>query len=176
MTERHLKIFVVEDSEWYNRLLVHTLTLNPDHEVKSFFTGKELLDSLNQSPDVVTLDFRLPDISGLEVLKQIREFNSDIQVILISEQEDIDMVVTLLKHGAYDYITKTDDIRDRLLNTIQNIKNGIGLKRELTNLRREVQKKYSFRDSIIGESKAIREIFELIEKAVTTNITVVLSG
>ncbi len=100
MTEKPFKIFVVEDSEWYNRLLVHTLSLNPDYEIKSFFNGKDFLNCLFESPDIVTLDYRLPDITGLEVLKRIREENSDIQVILISEQEDIDTVVTLLKTGS----------------------------------------------------------------------------
>ncbi|HER09001.1 MAG TPA: sigma-54-dependent Fis family transcriptional regulator [Bacteroides sp.] len=176
MADKHLKIFVVEDNEWYNRLLVHTLTLNPDYEVKSFFNARDLLNCLHESPDIVTLDYRLPDISGLETLRRIREENSDIQVILISEQEDIDMAVTLLKQGAYDYITKTNDIRDRLLNTVQNIRNGIGLKREIHTLRKEIQKKYSFSQSIIGESRAIKDIFGLIDKALGTNITVTISG
>jgi two-component system response regulator AtoC len=176
MAEKHLRIFVVEDNEWYNRLLVHTLSLNPDYEVKSFFNAGDLLKSLHESPDIVTLDYRLPDISGLEVLKRIRGENSDIQVILISEQEDIDMAVTLLKQGAYDYLTKTDDIKDRLLNTVQNIRNGIGLKREISTLRKEIQKKYSFRQSIIGESRVMKDVFELVDKALGTNITVIISG
>ncbi|MBN1417006.1 MAG: sigma-54-dependent Fis family transcriptional regulator [Bacteroidales bacterium] len=176
MTDKPFKIFVVEDNEWYNRLLVHTLSLNPDYEVQHFFNGKDFLNRLHESPDIVTLDYRLPDITGLEILKKIRQENSDIQVILISEQEDINTVVDLLKLGAYDYITKSDDIKDRLLNTVQNIRNGIGLKREISSLRREIQKKYSFRQQILGESPAIKGIYELIDKALTTNITVVLSG
>jgi two-component system response regulator AtoC len=176
MTEKPLKIFVVEDNEWYNKLLVHTLSLNPDNEVKSFFNAGDFLNSLGESPDIVTLDYRLPDISGLEVLKRIRKENSDIQVILISEQNDINMVVNLLKLGAYDYITKSDDIRERLLNTIQNLKQGIGLKREISNLRKEIQKKFSFRQTILGESPLIKNVYDLMEKAVDTNITVVISG
>jgi two-component system, NtrC family, response regulator AtoC len=176
MSEKPFKIFVVEDSEWYNRLLVHTLSLDPDYEVKSFFTGKDFLNSLVESPDIVTLDYRLPDITGLEILKRIREENPEVQVILISEQGDIDTVVNLLKLGAYDYISKSEDIKDRLLNTVRNIRNGIGLKREISTLRREVQKKYSFRESILGESPAIKAVYDLIEKALGTNITVVISG
>jgi DNA-binding NtrC family response regulator len=176
MTDKPLKIFVVEDSEWYNKILVYTISLIPDYEVKTFFNGKDFLRCLDESPDVVTLDYRLPDISGMEVLKRIKQENSEIQVILISEQADIDTVVNLLKMGAYDYITKSDDIKDRLLNTILNIRNGIGLKKEISNLRREVQKKYSFNQSIIGESPAIKAVYELINKALETNITVVISG
>jgi DNA-binding NtrC family response regulator len=176
MDERPFKIFVVEDNEWYNKLLVYTLSLNPDFEVRSFFNAGDFLNCINESPDIVTLDFRLPDISGLEVLKRIRQENSDIQVILISEQEDIEMVVTLLKLGAYDYITKSEDIKERLLNTIQNLRKGIGLEREVSTLRKEIQKKYSSRHSILGESPAIKCVYELIDKAVDTNITVIISG
>ena len=176
MNEKPLKIFVLEDNEWYNKLLVYTLSLNPDYEVKSFFNARDFLNCLGESPDIVTLDFRLPDISGLEVLKRIRQENTDTRVILISEQEDTDMVVTLLKLGAYDYITKSNDIRERLLNTIQNLRQDIGLKREISSLRKEIQKKYNFRQSIIGESPAIKSVYELIEKALETNITVIISG
>ncbi len=176
MNEKPIKIYVLEDSEWYNKLLVHTLSMNPDYEIKSFFSGKELLNSLHESPDIITLDYRLPDMTGLEVLKMIRQENSEAQVILISEQSDIDMVVTLLKMGAVDYITKSDDLRERLLNTVKNIRDGIGLKREISTLRREIQKKYNFSNSIIGESPSIKMVYELIEKALGTNITVIVSG
>ena len=176
MTERPFKIFVVEDSEWYNKLLVHTLSSNPDYEIKSFSNGRDFLGCLFESPDIVTLDYRLPDVTGLDILKKIKMENSEIQVIMISEQEDINTVVTLLKQGAYDYITKSDDIRDRLLNTVKNIRDGIGLRREISTLRREVQQKYLFRLSILGESDAIKVVYQLIDKALATNITVIISG
>jgi DNA-binding NtrC family response regulator len=176
MTERPVKIFVVEDNEWYNKLLVYTLSLNPDYEVRSFFNARDFLNCLNESPDIVTLDYRLPDLSGLDVLKKIRQENDDVQVILISEQEDTDLVVTLLKMGAYDYITKSNDIKERLLNTIQNLTKDLSLKKEISTLRREVQKKYSFRQTILGDSPAIKNVYELVEKALDTNITVIISG
>jgi len=176
MAERPVKIFVVEDNEWYNKLLVYTLSLNPDYDVKSFFNAHDFLNSLNEMPDIVTLDYKLPDLSGLEVLKRIRQVNEDVQVILISEQEDIEMVVTLLKLGAYDYITKSDDIKERLLNTIQNLTKDLNLKKEISILRREVQSKYSFRKTILGDSPAIKSVYELVGKALDTNITVIISG
>lgn len=176
MIERPVRIFVVEDNEWYNKLLVYTLSLNPDYEVKSFFNARDFLDHLGESPDIVTLDYRLPDLSGLEVLKRIRQENNEVQVILISEQDDIDLVVTLLKMGAYDYITKSDDIKERLLNTVQNLTRDLSLKKEITTLRKEVQKKYSFRQVILGDSPGIRNVHDLINKAAETNITVIISG
>ncbi len=176
MNERPFKIFVVEDNEWYNKLLVHNLSLNPDYEVLSFLNGQDCLDALGQNPDVVTLDYRLPDTTGIDVLKKIKQLNEEIQVILISEQDDIEIVVDLLKLGAYDYIVKSNDIKERLLNTINNIHKRLGLKNEISLLRNEVQQKYSFQKSIIGNSDAIKGIFKLIEKAVRTNISVVITG
>ena len=176
MSEKAFKIFVVEDDEWYSRLLVHTLSLNPDYEIQAFGNGKDCLANLHQQPDVITLDYRLPDMKGLDVLKQIKEINEDIQIILISEQDDIGVVVTLLQNGAFDYIVKSKDIRERLLNTVNNIRQGSKLKKEIVNLRQEVKKKYTEQNTIIGNSKATRKVYELIEKAIRTNITVTITG
>ncbi|MFZ5431651.1 MAG: sigma-54-dependent transcriptional regulator [Bacteroidota bacterium] len=174
--ENPFLIFVVEDDEWYNRLLVHNLSLNPDYEVESFFNAADCLNALHKSPDVVTVDYRLPDIKGLELLKKIKDFNPDIQVIMISEQDDIEVVVDLLKHGAYDYIVKSRDIRERLLNTVSNIRNRAGLQKEIATLRKEVSRKYDFKTSIIGTSPAIERVYDLINRATQTNITVMITG
>lgn len=174
--DKPFRIFVVEDNEWYNRLLVHNLSLNPDYEIESFTTGKECINNLHKNPDVITLDYRLPDMKGLEVLKRIKAENEEIQVILISEQNEIEVVVDLLKYGAYDYIVKSNDIRERLLNTVQNIRKGVNLKQEINSLRSEVKKKYSYQNTIVGNSAATQQIYELIEKATRTNITVTITG
>ena len=176
MNEKPFKIFVVEDDEWYNRLLVHNLSLNPDYEIESFTNGKDCLNNLSKNPDVITLDYRLPDMQGLEILKNIKAENEEIQVILISEQDEIDVVVELLKYGAYDYIVKSKDIRERLLITVQNIRNGVNLKKEIVSLRKEVKRKYSYQNTIFGNSQATQNIFGLIEKATRTNISVIITG
>lgn len=170
------KVFVVEDNEWYNKLLVHSISLNPDYEVASFFSGKDFLDHLKEKPDVVTLDFLLPDMDGAAILKKIKDFNEEIEVIIISEQDDIETAIDLLKSGAYDYIVKTKDIRNRLLNTINNISKNHSLKAQIKTLKKEVQKKYDFQTSIVGSSEPIKKIFNLIEKAVNNNISVSITG
>ena len=176
MIEKPLKIFIVEDDEWFNRMLVHDLSLNPDYEVESFTTGKECLKNLYRNPDVVTLDYRLPDMQGLEILKKIKAENDEIQVIVVSEQDEIEVVVELLKFGAYDYIVKSKDIRSRLLNTVHNIRQGIHLKSEIVTLRNEVKKKYRYQNAIIGNSPAIQTVFDLIDKAIRTNISITITG
>jgi len=176
MSEKPFKIFVVEDDEWYNRLLVHNLSLNPDYEIESFTNGKDCLNNLSKNPDVVTLDYRLPDMQGLEILRKIKAENEEIQVRLISEQDEIEVVVDLLKYGAYDYLVKSKDIRERLLNTVQNIRKGVNLRKEILTLRNEVKKKYSYQNTIIGNSAAIQSIYSLIDKSTRTNISVAISG
>lgn len=176
MNERDFTIYVCEDNEWYNRLLVHTLSLNPDYKVESFMNGKDLLDSLHEKPDVVTLDYRLPDMKGSEILDRIKNFDESIEVVVISEQEEIETAVRLLKKGAFDYIVKSEDIKERLLNTVQIIRKNAGLRERIDVLEQEVQKKYDFSNIIIGNSSAMQKITGMIEKAVQSNITVTVSG
>jgi DNA-binding NtrC family response regulator len=85
-------------------------------------------------------------------------------------------VVELLKYGAYDYIVKSKDIRERLLNTVQNIRNGVSLRNEIVTLRNEVKRKYSYQNTIFGNHPAMQNIFGLIEKATRTNISVTITG
>jgi two-component system response regulator AtoC len=82
--EQVFNIFVVEDNEWYNKLLIHTLSLNPEYTVQSFFSGEEMMKQLTESVHVITLDYRLPDTTGDVLLKQIKEISPNTEVIIIS--------------------------------------------------------------------------------------------
>lgn len=171
-----IKIFVVEDDETYIKFLQYVLSLNPDFEVTAFTTGKECLDNLYQKPAVITLDYTLPDMKGEDVLNQIKSHDSDIQVIMISAQEKIGTAVELLKGGAYDYIIKDEETKDRLLNTINNARKNISLVKEVNHLKQEISEKYEFDKSIVGSSPPLQKVFQLLEKAVSTNITVSITG
>ncbi len=167
---------MVEDNEWYNKLLVHTLSLNPDYYIESFTSAAELIKELHRSPEVITLDYRLPDMIGSELLREIQRISPTSQVVVISEQSEIETAVDLLKAGAYDYLVKSDDIRDRLLNTISHLRSNLGLKQKIKELTKEVQGKYEFEKAIVGNSKAMKSVFDLIAKALDTNITVSVTG
>lgn len=169
-------VFIVEDNEWYNKLLVHSVSLNPEVEVQSFGNGSDFLKQLHQRPDMVTLDYRLPDSSGAELLKKVKEFDSNIEVVIISEQEDIEIAVELLHAGAYDYLVKSTDIKQRLFNTLSNVIKARRLEEKIDNLQKEVEKKYDFQTNIIGSSQGLKKVFFLIEKASATNINVSLTG
>jgi DNA-binding NtrC family response regulator len=171
-----VKIFVVEDDPAYTKFLKYVLGLNPDFDVEYFTSGKDCISELHKKPSVITLDYSLPDMPGEKVLLQIKEFNPDISVIIISAQEKIGTAVELLKAGAFDYITKDEDAKNRILNSINNARNKNSLIREIDRLKQEISVKYEFEKSIIGNSPAIKRIFEMLEKAVTTNIIVSITG
>jgi two-component system, NtrC family, response regulator AtoC len=176
MQEEYFTIYVVEDNDWYNRLLVHYLTMNPEFQVKSFFTGKDLLSHLHERPDVITLDYRLPDAKGSELLRKIREFDEGIEVIVISEQDDVQTAVDLLREGAFDYLVKNEEISERLHSSIGKIRKNAGLRKRISILEQEVGKKYDFENVIKGNSPVMRQVFEMMSKAASSNITVTISG
>jgi len=171
-----VRIFVVEDDPAYSKFLNYVLSLNPDFEVELFATGKDCIAQLHKKPSIITLDYSLPDMSGEKVLKSIREFDPDISVIIISAQEKIGTAVELLKAGAFDYISKDEEAKDRILNSIKNARNKTSLIREIDRLKHEITVKYDFEKSILGSSSAIKKVFDLIEKAVKTQITVSITG
>jgi two-component system, NtrC family, response regulator AtoC len=170
------KIFVVEDDPLYGEMLKYHLSLNPDNEVIKFDTGTGCLKNLHQNPSLISLDYSLPDMSGFEVIRKVKEFNTEIPIVVVSGQEDVATAVKLLKDGAYDYFVKDEDTKERLWNTIKNIKERIELKEEINHLKEEIGKKYEFKKIIRGNSPSILQIFKLIEKATQTNITVSIYG
>lgn len=176
MKKEAFKIFILEDDVWYGSMLYHYLSLNPEYLVKRFDSPKEFFARLHENPDVITLDYSLPDSDGSEVLKRIKEFNKDIQVIIISGQEDVATAIGLLKSGAFDYIVKDSDAKDRLWNTVLHLRELSGLKQEVEELRTEVGRKYDFSQMILGKSDALKRVYALIEKACKTNITVSITG
>lgn len=171
-----VKIFVVEDDPAYSKFLRYVLGLNPDYDVEYFSTGKECLQNLHKNPTVVTLDYSLPDMPGEKVLEEILSVIPEAQVIIVSAQEKISTAVDLMKAGAYYYIPKDTEAKDRLLYTIKNAREKVSQLKEIVQLKKEISEKYEFEKSIIGTSIPIKKIFDLMEKAVKTNISVSISG
>jgi len=169
-------IYVVEDDEWYREYLSYTLALDPSHTVKSFANGKSFMSHNGVQPDIITIDYGLPDTTGALLLQEIKKKYEHTEVIVISEQDKIDTALQLLKAGAYDYFVKSKDIRERLLNTVNHIKQGFRLKDRLVILEKEVGVKHDFRKNIIGNSTAMSGVYELIEKALGNNLSVTIYG
>ena len=169
-------IFIVDDDPWYGEILEYYLSMNPDYSISRFTNAKDCLANLNKKPDLITLDFQLPDGNGDEVLKKIKKINPNIPVIIISAQEDIKTAVELLKAGATEYFVKDDNTKDLLWNAIIRIREHVSLKQEVEHLREELGHKYDFSNLIKGNSPALQKIFTLIEKAAKTNINVSITG
>lgn len=169
-------IYVVDDDVLYCSALAHYLSLNPDYKVRTFHSAKDLKASLHENPDIITLDYSMPDTKGEDLLGLIMQESPETKVIIISGQEDIKVAIDLFKKGAHDYIQKDADTQQRLWMAIQNLRETIELKKEVESLKKEVEKKYDFQHSIIGNSTAIKKIFALMEKAISTNITVSITG
>jgi len=177
MYDKHpVKIFVVEDDQAYTKFIKYVVGLNPDFEAEFFTTGKDCLNNLHKQPAVITLDYSLPDMPGEQVLEQIRKHDPNINVIIVSAQEKIGTAVELLKSGAYDYITKDQDTKERLLNSINNARNKSSLIKEIDHLKKEIVEKYEFEKSIVGNSAALKKVFTLLEKAVKSSISVSITG
>ena len=170
------RIFIVEDDPWYGEMLKYHVSLNPDYEVHLFENGKDCLNNLYKQPNVICVDYNLPDLTGDKLLRKIKTYNSSIPVIIISGQEEIRIVLELLKHGAYEYIIKDDNTKEVLWNSILHIKENRNLKVEIEELKIRLETKYDFEKNIIGQSSAIKKQFLLIKNAVETNINVSLTG
>lgn len=170
------KVFIVEDDEWYLKMLIYHVELNPENTVEGFLSGKEVLKNLHKKPDLITLDYSLGDSNADELIDMIIEFDAEIPVVIISGQEDVSTAVELLKKGAYDYIVKDDDTKDRIWNIIKHLKENVGLKKEIKQLKKEVTRKYDFSKKMVGDSPAMQKVFNLMQKAINTKITVSITG
>lgn len=169
------KIFIVEDDPFYGKLLKHFLGLNPDYEVTLFASGKDCLQQLYLKPDVISIDYDLPDMTGDVLFDKIYAVNSHLPVIVTSGQEDIATAVDLLKKGARDYIVKGENTKELLWRSIINIRENSDLKQEVETLKSQLEEKFSF-DSIIGRSPAMQSVYAMLRKAVRSNINVSITG
>ena len=169
-------IFIVEDDEWYGKILEYHFSLNPDYKVTRYTNAKDLLNNLHLQPDLITIDFSLPDMAGDKLYQKIREINSQIPVIVVSGQENITVAVNLLKMGVSDYMVKDDATKDLLWNSIIRIRENQNLKQEVAHLKEELREKFTFEKSMIGQSNALKSVFGKMEKATKTNINVSVTG
>lgn len=171
-----MKIFLVEDDIIFAKSIKYYLGLNPDNEVEHFSNGKDALSSKYKNPDLIILDYNLPGMNGLEVMKSFHKFNSKLFVIIMSAQNDIKVAVNLMREGAFDYYVKDSDLKDRLWMSMERMKKLSGYEKKIEQLEAEVETKYSYSKLIKGNSKPIKKIYSLIEKATQTNINVSVSG
>lgn len=171
-----VRIFLVDDDPFFGEMLKYHLELNPDYEVFLYSSGRECLSELYRNPDIICIDFGLPDIQGDDLFKQIKGIYPSLPIIVISGQENISVAIDFLKQGAKDYIVKNEHTKELLWNSIIRLRENISLKQEVEELKDELEKKYSFEKTIIGQSESIKNIFSKINKALKSNINVSVTG
>lgn len=168
-----MKILFVED-EKITRLSFTNLLLKEGYEVESCDNVTDALRLFKADPpDVVVTDLRLPDLSGVDLLKAVKEIAPGCFVIIMTGYGTIDSAVTAIRSGAYDYLTKPLS-PERFLSMISNINTFIQLQNENSELRQIVH--HLDQREIVGSSPTIRKLLQTIESVAPLDYTVLIEG
>ena len=114
-------IFVVEDNQMYNKLVVSYLKTNKFTNVESYLSGEEALNNMHKNPDIIIQDYLLDGMTGIEVLIKAKKINPAVEFIFLSGQDSIDIAINSMKYGAYDYIVKDQMALQKMVNKINKI-------------------------------------------------------
>jgi two-component system response regulator PilR (NtrC family) len=167
-------IHLIDDEPIIHEVLGQLLS-SEGYEVEISASGEEALGKLTQQAfDLTLLDMLMPGMDGLAVLKRIREKDPQATVIIITAYASVESALAAMKNGAYDYIQKPFK-HEELILTIQRALERRYLQEENLRLRDELRGKFSF-TNIIGKSKAMESVFELIKAAAPTRSTILVQG
>ena len=168
------KILIVDDEIQIRSLLARMLELE-GYEVCQAGDCKAAVKQLEvQSPDVVLCDVFLPDGNGVDLVLNIKKQAPNVEVILLTAHGNIPDGVQAIKNGAFDYITKGDD-NNKIIPLISRAAEKARMNVRLEKLEKKVGQTYSF-DSILGESKVLKDAVSLAQKVSGTDVPVLLTG
>lgn len=163
-------ILVIDDEKSIRNTLKDILEMEK-YKVEEAENGEVALEKISRDKyDVILCDIKMPGMDGIEVLDKTLAI-TDAPVIMISGHGTIETAVEAIKKGAFDYIAKPPDL-NRLLITIRNALDKSNLISETKKLKKQVSQSYE----MIGESKAIRDIKEMIERVAPTDARVLITG
>ncbi len=169
-----INILVVED-EKNQRILLKRLLKKEGNEPEEAENGNDAIRAFDRGDfDLVLLDQRLPDMSGIEVLKKLKEINPIIPVIIITAYANVEDAVNAMKLGAYHYLTKPIN-PDELTIIIKNAFESLKLKRENEELKETLKEKFRY-DKIIYASSAMEEIMSIVSRAAGSYANVLITG
>jgi len=167
------KILIIEDEAAIRRVLSKIISEESDsyhvEEAEDGLLGIEMIK--NNDYDLVLCDIKMPKMDGVEVLEKAKKIKPEIPIVMISGHGDLDTAVNTMRLGAFDYISKPPDL-NRLLNTVRNALDKKNLIVENKRLKKKVSKSYQ----MVGESKAISHIKNIIEKVAATDARVLITG
>ncbi len=166
---------LIVDDEAAIRESLQTLLEMENYSVECAATGEEGLNRIAERPfDLVLLDFALPDKNGLEVLRDIRERDRDLSVIMITAYGTVENAVLAIQAGATNFIQKPWD-NEKLLADIQGAVARRRAEEENIQLKRALKQRYNF-ENIIGKSEAMLRIFDLVAQVAPSRSTILLQG
>ncbi|MBN2416116.1 sigma-54-dependent Fis family transcriptional regulator [bacterium] len=169
------KIMVVDDNRNTRRLINDILMRTDRYEIIPASTGEACLRKLEEDPvNLVLLDIQMPGIDGMQTLKQIKDRNPRLPVIMMTAHGTIGHAVETMREGAYDFVTKPFS-KERLTVTVQNALEASMLETEVQTLRSELKERYTF-ENIVGQSGVMQELFRSVEKVVDSEVTVLIQG
>jgi two-component system response regulator AtoC len=168
------QILVVDDEELIRWSLAERLRLD-GHEILEAGTAAQALDLLDGHVDALLLDYRLPDDDGVAVMRRVHEMDPDLPVLMLTAHKDVDIIVSAMKAGAFEYLTKPFDLDDVAVR-VERALEATRLRRELRTLRDTLAKPFGVA-SIIGESDAMQRVKALVRKVATSpGSTVLITG
>jgi DNA-binding NtrC family response regulator len=168
------KIFIVDDELVMRKSLSGWLERD-GYEVDTAESGEEALEKLKETRfDLLLVDIKMEGISGLDVLKHVRENDPDVAVVMITAYGSISTAIEAIKNGAYDYLLKPFD-PDELGVLIEKIVEQQAQARENLFLREQYKERTRF-ESMIGQSKPMQEVFNLIQDVAPMDSTVLITG
>jgi DNA-binding NtrC family response regulator len=166
-------VLIIDDDEGMRDTL--TAILRREYRVLRAATGENGLAILaKETVDVVLLDVRMPGIGGFDVLREIKETERLVEVIMISAINEVETAVQAMKLGAYHYITK-DFEYDAVLSLVRNASERSALNRKVLALSAQVADDRE-RPFVVGPSRGMREVIDLIRKVAKTSATVLILG
>lgn len=170
-----VKIFIVEDDQFLGNLIKKTLEKLDNTDVTHYSTSEECINNLHRNPDILTIDYNLPGMNGIDLLQKIKNYNDSIQCIMVSGQEKLDVVIETYKKGACDYIIKDDNALINLENSVKSLSNNVTLRHENDSLKELVIDRHKY-TNILGNSGPVMKVLRMIQKVEKSNIMVLVTG
>jgi DNA-binding NtrC family response regulator len=168
------QILVIDD-EAHNRQALTLLLSHSGYQVQSAVTGEEALEIMEKKPfEIIITDLFLPGVSGIDILKRVKEDSPYTSVILITGNASAETAVEAMKEGAFDYITKPFNF-EKLKVIVAKAVEKSRLVAENLYLRQQLRGKYKF-DNIIGNSLPMQQVFSRLERIVNTDSTILILG
>lgn len=165
----------MEDNTFFSQLIKQKLEQNDHIEVELFESGAAFRNNLHRNPDIVILDYSIPDTNGIDLLREIKHYNNDIKTILLSGQEKVEVVIEAFEHGAEEYIKKDDNALTLLDLKVTKHLGSVDLRKEVETLREQIIDRNKYH-KIIGESQAILKVLRLVQKVEKTNMLALITG